>query len=262
MTYSDILYCSLLGICNFIILRELRLFGIRQVLMQGFNNPRIRIAVFLGMLFTILGGIAHRTLDFNPDMRSPLNWSLVFIIPLLLALLHKSKLDPGWKALEEGKALWKSMYPNLRYQDGVIYQETSQYTNHPHVNRSKELISQAIKSAPESNVESLHAAANKAIAYQELGLLHRVVNEFKEAEGNYLESIAILDSVGGTTSRNRSVLSAYRDTLFRLGELCHVQNEYQKAREYYEKSLKLDEQLGHDDPRGEQATRELLNRIL
>jgi len=127
MRFNDIIYCSLLGICNFIILRELRLRGIRQVLMQGFSNIPIRIAVFLGLFFTIIGGIAHRTLDFNPDMRSPLNWSLVFIVPLFLAFLHRSRLDPGWKALEKGNSLWKSMYPNLKYLDGVIYEGTSQY---------------------------------------------------------------------------------------------------------------------------------------
>lgn len=200
MKTSDILYCFLLGLCNYVILRDMLTYGLSRTLAQGFTNPRIRGAVFLGLLFTVAGGIAHRTVDFNPDMKSVLNWCLVFVLPFVLALISKGKNDPGWSSLEKGKALWKSMYPRLTYRNGIVESQNSEFRDDPTIVRAKFLITQSIELAPQSNVQGIRALANAAIAWQELGLLHRVLNEFDKAEEAFRRSLELLDGDGGEAS--------------------------------------------------------------
>lgn len=261
MRASDIVYCSLLGLCNYVILREVLTYGLARTLAQGFANPRIRVAVFLGLLFTVGGGIAHRTADFNPDMNSVLNWSLVFLIPFALALITKGKLDPGWDSLEKGKAIWKSLYPRVTYRDGVVNEGNAALRDDPRIIQAKALIRQSVDLAPQSNVQGDRAVANAAIALQELGLLHRVLNEFDEAEAAFKRSLELLDQDGGGESTHRNTIAAFRDTSFRLGELCHVTSRPTEAKAYYQRSLSADEQLGHDDPGGEEATKSLLREL-
>lgn len=261
MMVLDIVYCSVLGICNYIILREVLTHGLTRTLAQGFANPRIRIAVFLGLLFTVGGGIVHRTADFNPDMKSVLNWFLVFVVPFVLAMFSKGNLDPGWSSLEKGKALWKSVYPRVTYRDGIVNPENSALRDDPTIVQAKTLITKSIKLAPQSNVEGIRAVTNAAIAWQELGLLYRVLNEFDKAEKAFIRSIELLDQSGGGESGDRNIVAAYRDTCFRLGELCHVTSRPALAKDYYRRSISVDEHLGHDDPVGEKATRLLLKQL-
>ena len=215
MKISDVVYCSLLGLCNYVILREVLTYGLARTLAQGFTNPRIRMAVSLGLLFTVGGGIAHRAVDFNPDMKSVFNWSLVFLVPFFLSLISKGKLDPGWSSLEKGKALWKSMYPRLTYRDGVVKPGNSALRDDLTIVQAKTLITESIELAPQSNTEGVRAVANAAIAWQELGLLHRVINEFDKAEVSFMRSLELLDQNGGGESSDRNVVAAYRDTCFR-----------------------------------------------
>lgn len=261
MKTSDIVYCSLLGLCNFVILREVMTYGLSRTIFQAFANPRLKRAVFWGLLATVGGGIAHRVADFNPDFQSPFNWLLVFIFPLILAYLCKGALDPGWTSLEQGKALWKSLYPDLTYRDGVVQASASQLARHPKIIEAKRLITAAIEFSPQSNIDRPSALANKAIAWQELGLLHRVVHEFEEAEKAFNTSLHLLDEVEGLRSNNRSILSAYRDTAFRIGELHQVRGNPTEARKWYQASLSIDDRLGHDEPYGEQTTRTLLRQL-
>lgn len=261
MKTSDIVYCSLLGLCNYAILRELLTYGLVRTLSQGFVNPRIRGAVLLGLFFTVGGGIAHRAADFNPDMKSVLNWSIVFVIPFVLALISKRKMDPGWTSLEKGKALWKSLYPRLTYRDGVVDAGNAALRDDPRIAQAKALIKQSIDLAPQSNVQGDRAVANVAIAWQELGLLHRVLNEFDEAETAFKRSLELIEQDGGGDSPHKNTLAAFRDTCFRLGELCHVTSRSSEARSYYRRSLSADEHLEHDDPGGEEATKSLLREL-
>lgn len=153
--------------------------------------------MFLGLLFTVAGGIAHRTVDFNPDMKSVLNWCLVFVLPFVLALISKGKLDPGWSSLKKGKALWKSMYSRLTYRNGIVESHNSEFRDDPTIVRAKFLITQSIDLAPQSKVQGIRALANAAIAWQNLGLLHRVLNEFDKAEEAFRRSLELLDEDGG-----------------------------------------------------------------
>jgi tetratricopeptide (TPR) repeat protein len=260
MAISDIIFCFLLGLCNYFILRELFTYGIKAALVSV-AIKRIITASYIGLFIFIAGGIAHRIADFNPNLKSLLNWSLVFIFPLILAFITKGKLDPGWSSLEKGKALWKSLYPRFTYRDGVIEPDNSKLRDDPTVIQAKYLIRQSIDFARQTNVDSVQALANAATAWQEFGLLHRVLNEFLEAEDAFRQSLRILDEVGGCDSDDRSILVAYRETTFRLGELYHVTSKSGEARKYYLCSLYADEKLGHDDPCGEQATRNFLKQI-
>lgn len=92
-------------------------------------------------------------------------------------------------------------------------------------------------------------------------MLHRATNDFDEARRCLDESLSILDGVGQSNSRNPRILHARRETLFRLAELEHVLGNHANARLGYEESLQIDDLLGHDDPVGENTTRELLGRL-
>jgi hypothetical protein len=132
--------------------------------------------------------------------------------------------------LKRVKTLWKTAAKDWKYQVSEIFPEASQHSSDSRVIRAKELITEAIKLAPKSNAAPLRAVAKKALAYEELRLLHRVVNEFKQAESNYLDSLALLESVGGLESKNDHVLNAYRETSFRLGELYHAHSKHKEVK--------------------------------
>ena len=57
------------------------------------------------------------------------------------------------------------------------------------------------------------------------------------------------------------VLDKYRETVFRLAELDHVQGNYSGAKTGYEETLRIDELLGHDDRQGEEWTKRLLQEV-
>ena len=81
----DIAYCSLIGICNLVVIRRVRVLGLRTGMLSGFADPLLRWAVAFGILVFFAGGVAHRTVDFNPDFGSPINWLLALGFPLIMA---------------------------------------------------------------------------------------------------------------------------------------------------------------------------------
>jgi tetratricopeptide (TPR) repeat protein len=254
MTTPGYIYCGLLAVCNFLIFRTVFTFGVKQTLLQGFRSPAIRLAVFGGAVVTLVGSIAHRTSGFNPDVRNPWAWVIVFGVPLVLGFLSRAALDPGWTSLQRGKALWQDLIP---VEVGTVVAEASRYRDHPKVHTARDLIHAAIDHAPASNVQSSAAIANAAIAWQELGLLHRCINDFVEARRCFERSLTL----SRDAHDHPKILAAKRDTLFRLAELDHVTGRREQARRGYEQSLEIDAQLGHDDPIGEATTRDLLSRL-
>ena len=186
---------------------------------------------------------------------------VIFALLMILISFSKGKLDIGWANLEKGKRMWKSLQPGLIYHDGIVEKSASAFANHANILEAKRLINHAIDFAPQSNIEPLRAIANKSIAWQELGLLHRVINEFEEAGAAYNNSIELLNKVGGSNSSNKYILSAFREITFRIGELNHARGDFVQAKEYYLASLGVDNKLGHDEPYGEQFTKDLLGRL-
>lgn len=253
MTTSGYVYCILLGMCNFLILRVLITFGVKHALIQGFRNPEIRLGVFGGAVITLIGGIAHRTSGFNPDVRDLWAWVIVFGIPVVLGFASRAALDPGWTSLQRGKALWQGVIP---VPVGTVNPAATSFRSHPKIVEARDLIQAAIARAPDSNFKSVAAKANAAIAWCELGLLHRATNDFEEARRCYDKSLTLC-----STNISQQVLVAKRETLFRRAEVDHVTGFRDSARARYEESLELDAQLGHDDPMGEAVTQDLLNRL-
>jgi hypothetical protein len=105
-----IIYCSLYGICGFIILKDLFTYGIGYSLKQGFTNLRIKKTAFLTLALTLLGIISHRVVGFNPDTKSFLTWLLAVILPFICALIFRGKLDshckPTWQFTAENLSVY------------------------------------------------------------------------------------------------------------------------------------------------------------
>jgi tetratricopeptide (TPR) repeat protein len=258
MSTVGYIYCVLLGACNFLIFRVIFTLGLKQALIENIQNASIRVGAFAGIVITFVGGVAHRTVGFDPDVSDPWAWVLVFGVPLILAFLSRQSLDPGWSNLQRGKALWQSLIP---LPMGSIDPDGAQYSNHPKVESAIALINEAIEGARSSNIDPTKATANAAIAWQELGLLYRGINDFDEARRCFDKSLNVLNAVSQIESDNPRILQARRETLFRLAELEHVLGNHDKARLGYEESLQIDNVLGHDDPIGESTTRDLLSRL-
>jgi tetratricopeptide (TPR) repeat protein len=262
MRFAEVIWCCLLGLCNFVILRDIFTYGLRRVILRRFH--RILPPAFLGIIIWFVGGIAHRLAGFHPDIASLLNWCLALVFPTLAALVLKPRRAPGHSILERAKALWQDGIPELTYRDGVICEASSQFANHPKVIEARRLIQNAIECASGSQVQPRFAKvmiASQAIALQELGLLHRVVNQFGEAKAAFVRGQQLLDQNGGDSCDDKELLTAYREILFRLGELSYVRWERSEAREFFRRSLALDARLGHDDPVGERQTNDLLNTL-
>ena len=101
--------------------------------------------------------------------------------------------------------------------------------------------------------------------------LNEFENKFENARPAYEAALEILNGLRTISSTEekvldeyteRKVLGAYRETVFRLAELDHVQRKYSSAKTGYEEALQVDELLGHDDREGEEYTRRLLHEVM
>lgn len=174
----------------------------------------------------------------------------------------KASIDPGWRSLQQSKTLWQhfpDLTPHLWYGQRNIHAST--FRSHASIHEAKLLIQKEIDYSYESHHDPIQLRVNKAIAFAELGLICRAINEFPEARQAYKESLEILEGLGGICSDKTNVLSAYRETVFRLAELDHVLGIRKDAIEGYKRSLQADEILQHNDPSGEMYTRNLLEKV-
>ena len=192
-------------------------------------------------------------------------------------------LDPGFVKIEESKRLWQNIPDLTPYRwYGNINTNASRYRTDPRILEAKEKLHAAIdKYADTSNVNEVIAVVNKALAIRELGLLYRATNEFEKARKAYKKSLEMLNvlrerissieqkDLDEHTERQEldehtkwQILDKYRETVFRLAELNHVQGNYLSAKTGYEETLQIDELLGHDDRAGEEWTKRLLQEVI
>jgi tetratricopeptide (TPR) repeat protein len=252
MKFLEILYCILLGICNLIILVRIIILGRSNALVQDILTGTIKRATFFGLLLTIIGVIAYHTIEFRPDIKNPLIWIIVFGIPFLLAIIVRMSVPRGWKNLQSGKKIWQKL-PLEYNRYGVINENAYNFQSNQNIQLAENLIKRAIDESP--------TKTDRAIAYQELGLLYRAINKFDQARNEYEKSLNLLNELGGSSSKDRKILSTCRDVLFRIAELDHALGNYKNAKNNYSVVLQLDKLLKHDDPIGENTTRILLNQI-
>jgi tetratricopeptide (TPR) repeat protein len=177
----------------------------------------------------------------------------------ILSAIH----NPGRSKLAEGKRCWQSLglYVEPVFRFGVANTYVDRFRNHAQVARAEQLIQESIDFIDESISNSADAMSNKALAFQELGLLYRATNDFEKATSAYASAIKILERYGGATSTNKRILSAYRETCFRVGELSHTLGDYGRSADFYSRCLEVDAKFGHDQPIDEQITRDLLHDV-
>jgi len=91
MNKSDIIYFFLLGLCNFVVFRDIFSYGLGRI--QISPPPQTMSAVFFGALVTLIGGIAHQAFGFDPDLNNKTIWFVGLIAPLILAFMPKSRVQ-------------------------------------------------------------------------------------------------------------------------------------------------------------------------
>ncbi|MDR0332404.1 MAG: tetratricopeptide repeat protein [Dysgonamonadaceae bacterium] len=258
MNTLSYLYCSLIGICNFIILREIFIY--RRI------TPKVMTIAFLGAVVTLIGAIMQRREILVLDVHNPWLWIIGAGIPIVLALpFLNSREKTGAEILNKGKACWQRL---ISVPSGKIDPKSSAFQTHPKILEAKDLIRKSIDLAQDSSPDEVLADTNAAVSWTELGLLHRSINEFEEARSCFEKSLEKCDGkplayigYGALEKRHLSALIACRETLFRLAELDHVMGNTEQARIRYDQSLEIDVALGHDDPIGETTTRNLRNQL-
>lgn len=91
---------------------------------------------------------------------------------------------------------------------------------------------------------------NVAIAYDEMGLLYRMMNRFDEAQEVFQKSLALVNSLLEGEPTNREYLTLQSLILFRQAEAFQAEGGHsQEARALYLQSLAIDKQLGLDEDR-------------
>ncbi len=88
---------------------------------------------------------------------------------------------------------------------------------------------------------------NIATAYEEMGLLLRMMNRFDEADDAFEKSLSIVEELLGESSSNQAYLALQSLSCFRRAEALHARGgETQQARALYQQSLAIDRRLGND----------------
>ena len=185
--------------------------------------------------------------------------ALGYAIGSILSAVH----NPGRSKLNEGKQRWQSLglYADPTMQYGIKNPQVGGHKDHPQVIAAGKLIQEAIDFIDSSASDSADAMSNKAVAYQELGLMYRATNQFHLSETAFSNSLKILEHFGGYSSDNKKILRAYRETCFRIGELNHTLGNSAKAEEFYKNCLRVDGILDHDQPIDERITKDLLEQV-
>jgi ACR3 family arsenite efflux pump ArsB len=86
------IYLTLVGIGNFILVREVAYIGIRETILTGFGNKTIAYAAFYGLLVMLTGGVIHRYYDLNPDASDIKSIVIAVIVPFGVGFLSKDVL--------------------------------------------------------------------------------------------------------------------------------------------------------------------------
>ena len=84
---------------------------------------------------------------------------------------------------------------------------------------------------------------NVAVAYEETALLLRMMNRFDEAINALDKADETIDSVSSDLGSGRC-LSVKGMILFRRGEIAHALGDKVKAKDFYERSLAIDNEIG------------------
>ena len=87
---------------------------------------------------------------------------------------------------------------------------------------------------------------NIVTAYEEKALLLRMMNCFEEAKIALLEATNILDNLAEGLEDNKRCLVLESLVFFRRAEIAHVLGEKEEARNFYQKSLEIDESIGDE----------------
>jgi tetratricopeptide (TPR) repeat protein len=145
--------------------------------------------------------------------------------------------NPGRSKLEEGKGCWQSLglYAEPVFQFGVANMDVSRFRAHAQVARAVRLIQEAIDLIDESTSDSADAMSNKALAFQELGLLYRATNDFEKAASAYGSALKLLERYGGKNSPNtKNLVGVQGDVLQNWRAESHTRRVPQSRRLLFE----------------------------
>jgi len=227
--------------------------GILELGLQGPRNRKVFAGIFIGLAASILGGIAYNKSLFVPNLKIIVALNLW---PLLL-IRFRRKLMPAGQFLFNMARERILYWARMNYSPGEILEAGDNLSAFPRAIKTVDLLSKAILEL--KPLETEQSRLNAAIAYGELGFLHRMMNRWDDAHDSFEHGIALLKSIGERSSMSEAVKSALSLIVFRLAETDHVTGRVDEAVAGYRKSIALDRELG--DAKGVKVTEAMLARI-
>ncbi|MFH1643187.1 MAG: tetratricopeptide repeat protein [Patescibacteria group bacterium] len=234
-TYEILFYLGI-GIGNLLISIEWAKKGFLETSIDGIRNKNAMLGWFIVVSTFIIGGITHRLTGFNPT--SIYGIVLVSVGPLLIACVVRKIMPPGQQKFNAAKTrmnFW--MQPNY-YQPGKILKKGSELDGFLWAQQTIDMFLEAV--IPHKTATSLIGRLNLAICYEELGMMYRLMNKWKEAEASYEKSLLL----------SRKLLEDYPNTtivhiclsmaLFRKAEMNHALSNFEEAVNGYQESIEAD----------------------
>lgn len=201
----------------------------------GIQRPfNVRAAV--GMALALLGLFLGPTNAAFWGAAGPLVWFFVY----RYALLEAGIADFNRAQIRTAHWMLTSYEPGK-----VLEPQGSNLRHYPAARDAVRRFQMAIQTQTNLVPRTERRRYNTAAAYEELGLLRRMMNQFPEAAEAFERALAIVDQLN---NHDRVAVSRLRGLiLFRLAELYHACGELEQARIPYMESLKIHQELGDQE---------------
>lgn len=240
------LYCYIvIGVIgNALIGWELGKKGWVRLGLEGPKNKRVAFAIysFIGMI--VWQWISKLDSPFNSwkSLWAPILGVFVFFISRFLTprsqrlynrakFLHETAYTGDWHKPRPQQII-EEIRSNYRLKKAEsLYLQSLEIQKH-------------LSSNSETDAEYIRHELNVAIAYNQLSLLYCQQQFLEKATVVAEKAHEIAESLNNKLPNNHEILSVISNAIFRLAEVEHIQEEYETAKEKYERSLSIDREIG------------------
>jgi len=233
MSIGVILFYVGVGIGNLLIMIEWAKKGYWEVGLEGPRNKRVMVGWIIGVSTIAIGGIAYRLTGFNPINKYAI--ALVYAIPILIVFFVRISMPAGQRQFYVAKTRMNFWMNPHYYQPGKILRAGNDLQKFSRAQQTAKLFQEAI--LPYRADTSFRGRLNLAIGYEELGMMYRLMNMWKDAKDSYEKSLSTFGGLINDYPNSAEVHAGLSMILFRKAELAHAQGNFSEAVEGYRKSL-------------------------